>query len=163
MILHNSALKRDGKKLYELGRQGQTAEDLKIEPREVTIYNLKLVPDSDSSNAAKQPIEKFSIHVECGGGTYIRSLVRDIGIALGTVATMTKLERTKQGRFLLEHSLPYTSSVEKDNENVKRDENGVILIEKREDCNWNVASINEAIRNCRETVLTSEDDGLRDK
>ena len=103
------------------------------------------------------------IDVECGGGTYIRSLVRDIGIALGTVATMTKLERTKQGRFLLEHSLPYTSSVEKDNENVKRDENGVILIEKREDCNWNVASINEAIRNCRETVLTSEDDGLRDK
>ena len=46
-----------------------------------------------------KPIKKFSIKVECGGGTYIRSLVRDIGIELGTCATMTKLERTKQGYF----------------------------------------------------------------
>lgn len=162
-----SALKRDGKKLYELGRQGQTAEDLKIEAREVTIYDLKLVhslnDDNDSETSNGKPIETFSIDVECGGGTYIRSLVRDIGVALGTVATMTKLERTKQGRFLLEHSLPYSSSIDEDNQMVKRDENGGISIDKREECNWTVASINEAIRNCRETVLTSEDDGLRDK
>ena len=162
----NSALKRDGKKLYELGRQGQTAEDLKIEAREVTIYDLKLVNsinDDDSDTSKGNPIETFSIEVECGGGTYIRSLVRDIGVALGTVATMTKLERTKQGQFLLEHSLPYSSSIDEDNQIVKRDENGGISIDKREECNWTVASINEAIRNCRETVLTSEDDGLRDK
>ena len=42
---------------------------------------------------------------ECGGGTYIRSLVRDIGIEAGTVATMTSLERTKQGAFRPEHCL----------------------------------------------------------
>ena len=156
-----SALKRDGKKLYELGRKGQTAEDLKIEPREVTIYNLKLVERGKETDG--KPLEKFSIDVECGGGTYIRSLVRDIGIALGTVATMTKLERTKQGQFLLEHSLPYSSSIQSDNDAVKRNEKGEVLIEKREDCNWTIDSINEAIRKCRETVMTSEDDGLREK
>ncbi len=156
-----SALKRDGKKLYELGRKGQTAEDLEIEPREVTIYDLKLVDGGEETDG--KPIEKFIIDVECGGGTYIRSLVRDIGIALGTVATMTKLERTKQGQFLLEHSLPHSSSIEADNDAVKRNEKGEILIDKREECNWTIDSINEAIRKCRETVLACEDDGLRDK
>jgi tRNA pseudouridine(55) synthase len=158
-----SALKRDGKKLYELGRQGQTAEDLKIEPREVIIYDLKLVGYNNESGEngnddESKPIEKFFIDVECGGGTYIRSLVRDIGIALGTVATMTKLERTKQGQFLMEHSLPYSSD-----DSVTLDENGGIVINKREDCNWTVAAINKAIRTCRETLLISEDDGLKDK
>lgn len=160
-----SALKRDGKKLYELGRKGQTAEDLKIQPREVTIYDLKLVGyDGDGSSTTTEeeskqpPIEKFVIDVECGGGTYIRSLVRDIGIALGTVATMTKLERTKQGQFLLEHSLLYSLDEE---DTVKRDGEGNILIDKREDCNWTVSTINEAIRNCRDILLNSEDDGLR--
>jgi tRNA pseudouridine55 synthase len=172
-LLAYSALKRDGKKLYELGRQGQTAEDLKIQSREVIIYDLKLVGYSSSSsscnesgedknNESKPPIEKFFIEVECGGGTYIRSLVRDIGIALGTVATMTKLERTKQGQFLLEHSLPYSSS-DDENDVAKLDENGGIVINKREDCNWTVDAINEAIRTCRETLLTSEDDGLKEK
>ena len=157
-----SALKRDGKKLYELGRKGQTAEELKIEPREVTIYDLKLVINPEEKSDGK-PIEKFSIEVECGGGTYIRSLVRDIGVALGTVATMTKLERTKQGQFLLEHSLPYSSSIENDNAEIKRDEKGDIVIDKREDCNWTIDSINDAIQMCREKVLSSEDDGLREK
>lgn len=162
-VLFNSALKRDGKKLYELGRKGQTAEDLKIEPRQVTIYDLKLVGNNNINSSESKPIENFFISVECGGGTYIRSLVRDIGIALGTVATMTKLERTKQGQFLLEHSLPYSSSIEADKDDVKRNDKGEILIEKREDCNWNIDSINKAIRNCREIILSSEDDGLRDK
>ena len=148
--------------MYELGRKGQTAEELKIEPREVTIYDLKLVIDTEETSDGK-PIEKFSIEVECGGGTYIRSLVRDIGVALGTVATMTKLERTKQGQFLLEHSLPYSSSIENDNAEIKRDEQGDIVIDKREDCNWTIDSINDAIRMCREKVLSSEDDGLREK
>jgi tRNA U55 pseudouridine synthase TruB len=166
-LLPISALKRDGKKLYELGRKGQTAEDLKIEAREVTIYDLKLVgydASKNTENEAAKPIQKFLIDVECGGGTYIRSLVRDIGIALGTVATMTQLERTKQGRFLLEHSLPYSSSsTDSSNESVERDPDGIIVIDKKEDCNWTVDTINGAIRTCRETVLNSDHDGLRDK
>ena len=42
-----------------------------------------------------------------------------------------------------------------------RDEKGCIVVDKREDCNWTVASINNAIRTCRETLMTSEDDGLK--
>ena len=106
-----SALKRDGKKLYQLAREdGLTADDIQIESRQVIIYKLELSNsellldldlESENKQSSQQPIEKFSINVECGGGTYIRSLVRDIGIELGTCATMTKLERTKQGHFLL--------------------------------------------------------------
>ena len=102
-----SALKRDGKKLYQLAREdGLTADDIQIESRQVIIYKLELsnselLLESENKQSSQQPIEKFSINVECGGGTYIRSLVRDIGIELGTCATMTKLERTKQGHFLL--------------------------------------------------------------
>mmetsp|Transcript_22079 Transcript_22079/g.48027 ORF Transcript_22079/g.48027 Transcript_22079/m.48027 type:complete len:360 (+) Transcript_22079:718-1797(+) len=180
-----SALKRDGKKLYELGRKGKTAEDIKIEPRQVVVYDLKLVrpprdgeserqgddnTDGSNNNSSQQqqsrlpppPIQKFQIDVECGGGTYIRSLVRDIGIELGTVATMTALERTKQGLFLPEHCVPYqllgTDETEKD---IQKDENGVVFIDKKQDCNWTVETITEAIRSCRNTVLASEDDGLK--
>ena len=113
-----SALKRDGKKLYELGRQGMSEEDIEIEPRTVMIYQLDLIrlaegeeaendkDDDGSGENGDGPISKFGLYVECGGGTYIRSLVRDIGIALGTVATMTSLQRTKQGQFKLEHCIP---------------------------------------------------------
>ena len=115
-----SALKRDGKKLYELGRKGKTEEDVKIEPRKIQIYRLDLLSteeDNDNDNSKKSgetskdeskslpTIKKFEIDVECGGGTYIRSLVRDIGIAVNTVATMVSLERTKQGIFQPEHCL----------------------------------------------------------
>ena len=115
-----SALKKDGKKLYELGRKGQTAEDIEIEARQIQIYNLELLlqeriesgddNDTDNNNNKKKEEAlifppKFGLDVECGGGTYIRALVRDIGIALGTVATMISLERTKQGLFLPEHCL----------------------------------------------------------
>jgi tRNA pseudouridine55 synthase len=120
-----SALKRDGKKLYQLAREdGLTADDIQIDSREVIIYKLELDDDDCSrlllkeeesqenndsdTNINTKPIKKFSINVECGGGTYIRSLVRDIGIELGTCATMTKLERTKQGYFnKQEHCIQY--------------------------------------------------------
>ena len=97
-----SALKKDGKRLYELGRQGKTAEDVKIEPREVNIYRLEVLPTNDEGKGLPSC---FGLDVECGGGTYIRSLIRDIGISLDTVATMSGLERTKQGVFLPEHCL----------------------------------------------------------
>ena len=160
-------MKVNGKKLYELGRKGQTAEDVKIESREVVIYDLKLLDDENikqdsNDNDEAKPIQKFRIQVECGGGTYIRSLVRDIGIELETVATMTSLKRTKQGQFLPEHCLQYKQSTG-GNDEIQKDENGVILIDKRADCNWTVETITEAIRSCRKTVLVSEDDGLKDK
>ena len=93
--------------MYELGRQGVKEEDIEIEAREVKIHRLDLLPPSPPSlvGGSDDPYSKFGLDVECGGGTYIRSLVRDIGIALDTVATMTSLERTKQGPFLPEHCL----------------------------------------------------------
>lgn len=85
--------------MYDLGRQGLSAEDIEIEAREVVIHRLELLKeDSDKPKA-------FGLDVECGGGTYIRSLVRDIGVSLNTLATMTSLERTKQGPYLPEHCL----------------------------------------------------------
>lgn len=86
--------------MYELGREGLTDEDVEIETREVQIHRLELIPVADTEEPTR-----FQLDVECGGGTYIRSLVRDIGIALDTLATMTSLERTKQGPYLPEHCL----------------------------------------------------------
>jgi len=87
-----SAIRKGGKKLYEEARDGVTADDVDIEPREVEVYRIDLVGTDEFP-------PKFEIEVECGGGTYVRSLIRDIGYALDTVATTTSLERTQQGRF----------------------------------------------------------------
>jgi len=58
-----------------------------------------------SSNENKFDLPQFTLSISCGGGTYIRSLVRDIGYECGTVATMTGLVRTKQGPFVLVDAL----------------------------------------------------------
>jgi tRNA pseudouridine55 synthase len=50
-------------------------------------------------------IPKFDLDIECGGGTYIRSLIRDIGYKLNSAATTTSLERTKQGQFTIEDAI----------------------------------------------------------
>lgn len=87
-----SAIRKGGKKLYEEAREGTSAEDIKIEPREVKIHRIDLIKSDELP-------PKFEIEVECGGGTYIRSLIRDIGYALDTVATTTSLERIQQGQL----------------------------------------------------------------
>ena len=69
--------------------------------REVTIYDLKLLPTNDKGEG----LPSFGLDVECGGGTYIRSLVRDIGRELNTCATMTSLVRTQQAQFLLDNTV----------------------------------------------------------
>lgn len=74
---------------------------MNLEPRLVNIYACRLIQGDDDE--VKLP--RFKIEVECGGGTYIRALVRDIAYHLNTVATMTSLVRTKQGQFLAEHCL----------------------------------------------------------
>jgi tRNA pseudouridine(55) synthase len=62
-------------------------------------------PTTTAATATTLTMPQFALSVECGGGTYIRSLVRDIGYELGTVATMTGLVRTKQGPFVLSDAL----------------------------------------------------------
>jgi len=84
-----SALKIDGKKLYELARKGQTVER---KPRDVNIEAIRVVEYRPKNNS-------FTIDVTCSKGTYIRSLCMDIGEALGTGAAMGPLLRTRSGKF----------------------------------------------------------------
>ena len=86
-----AAIKVNGKKLYEYARNG---EEVELPVREIEIYDLKLASDVVNN--------EFYIKCHVSKGTYIRSLVRDIGYALGTYATMIELERTSQGKFSLE-------------------------------------------------------------
>jgi len=84
-----SALHYQGRRLYELARAGQAPE---LAPRPVTVYRL------DWEWAGRDTLR---ISVECGKGTYIRSLARDIGVALGCGAHLADLRRTFVGPFTL--------------------------------------------------------------
>ncbi len=85
-----SAIHVDGERAYDLARQGQKVE---IPPREVRIDRLEILECQFPDN----PILKLS--VECSGGTYIRSLARDLGHALQSEACLTGLRRTKACHF----------------------------------------------------------------
>ncbi len=89
-----SSVKVQGKKLYQYARNNEVVE---LPIRDVEIYSLELL-DFDNNN------QEFVIRCRVSKGTYIRSLVRDIGYALGTYATMLELERTSLGNFLLSDS-----------------------------------------------------------
>lgn len=92
-----SAVKVDGKRLYELAREGKTVER---KSRKVTIYDIELL--SHDLNA-DEPSFRFS--VQCSKGTYIRTLCVDIGKALGVPATMSALTRTMSGGITKEQCL----------------------------------------------------------
>ena len=89
-----SAVKVNGKKLYEYARNNET---VKLPSREVQIYNIEFLDYNNSGNYLKI---KFKCLVS--KGTYIRSLIKDICDKLGVIGTMSKLTRTKQGNFNLE-------------------------------------------------------------
>lgn len=91
-----SALKQDGVRLYELARKGQEVER---KARPVTIRSLELLP-----NQSANPDEYF-ISVSCSKGTYIRTLIDDIGTALGCGACMTSLRRTETCGFSLDNAV----------------------------------------------------------
>ena len=86
-----SALHRDGVRLYALARQGV---EVAREARKVTIRTLELVDADETTNT-------YTIDVTCSAGTYIRSLIADLGNALGTGAVMTALRRTAANGQLL--------------------------------------------------------------
>ena len=95
-----SAIKVDGKKLYDLARKGveveRTERNVEIsEVRKIKIVRL-------NKNSKDNENIKISFYVKVSSGTYIRSLVYDIGEKLGVFATMTRLVRTKIGRFEIE-------------------------------------------------------------
>lgn len=89
-----SAIKVNGKKLYEYARSNTYVE---LPKKEVTIHDIQIIDDV----LYKDGKVYFKIKCHVSKGTYIRSLVRDIGAKLGVVATMNSLERTKLGAFIL--------------------------------------------------------------
>ncbi len=92
-----SALKKNGKKLYEYAREGKEVE---IEARKVTIEKLDLL--SLENNVAK-------LRVKCSKGTYIRSIAHDLGEVLGCGAHLIGLTRTIAGDFKIENSIELSS------------------------------------------------------
>ena len=92
-----SAKKVDGKKLYEHARRGETIERKAVS---VTVRELE-IPDS----ALSIPQSTLTLRVVCSAGTYIRTLAEDIGRKVGTLAHLTKLRRTRAGKFTIEQSL----------------------------------------------------------
>lgn len=96
----HSAIKVDGKRVYELARAGK---EVKLEPRPVTIKELELVGREEN---------RVTLRVVCSTGTYIRSLVHDIGQALGTGAYLSGLIRTRIGAQQLSQAMSIEAFVQ---------------------------------------------------
>ena len=90
-----SAIKKDGVRLYSLARDGKTVD---LPPRRINIYSLSRQSDIDGNN-------EFTITADVSKGTYIRSLVRDIGDRLGCGATLSALVRKKTAGFCLDECI----------------------------------------------------------
>ena len=88
-----SAIKKDGKRMYELARKGESVE---IESRKISIFEFKIT-------TIKMPVIEFEI--VCSKGTYIRSLANDFGKVLNSGAHLSSLRRTKIGEFSIEDAL----------------------------------------------------------
>jgi len=87
-----SAINKDGKKLYELAREGKKVDP---EPRKVSISEIEII-------SVKPPLA--SLRVTCSTGTYMRSLARDLGEKTGSCAMLNYLKRTKIGKFTLDNA-----------------------------------------------------------
>ena len=121
-----SAIKINGKKLYELARAGQTVER---KPRKIYISDIKLLNIGKEENEIK-------FKVTCSKGTYIRTLCEDIAKKLGTIGYMAELTRTRVGEFniedegkviSLEELLSKNPSRELDDDEYKKISNGIMV------------------------------------
>jgi tRNA pseudouridine55 synthase len=88
-----SALKRGGRRLYELARQG---EQIDLEPRKVTIYSFDVLDVA---------LPEIRFQVTCSRGTYVRALARDLGKDLGCGAFLKTLRRTRVGQYTASSAL----------------------------------------------------------
>jgi tRNA pseudouridine55 synthase len=89
-----SAVKVQGRKAYEMARQG---EEVDLAPRKITVHHLEVLEWTPP---------EVVIDVHCSSGTYVRSLANDLGVKLGCGAYLVGLRRTKSGRFSLRDSVP---------------------------------------------------------
>lgn len=125
-----SAVKVNGKKLYEYARRN---EEVVLPKKQVTIHHLDLL--SVDIEKGVQPTFQFQTTVS--KGTYIRSLIRDIGAKLNTVAVMTSLRRVRQGRFTLEDA---------------------VTLEQLKAGNYHLIPISKLIENLPEIQITEENE-----
>jgi len=95
-----SAIKVDGKKLYDLARQGKEVER---KPREIEIFELTCLEFSG---------ETARLQIHCSKGTYIRTLCKDIGAALGCGGCMEALRRVQAGEYAIEEAVPLAELLE---------------------------------------------------
>lgn len=89
-----SAKMVDGRRSYDLARKGV---EVALPPKRIRIDGLTCLDKLEEG--------KFTFQIDCGGGTYIRSIARDLGEKLGTYCTMTALKRTASGNFKIENSV----------------------------------------------------------
>ena len=90
-----SAVSVNGQRLYELARKGIEVER---KPRSVTVYSIEMLSRSEESG-------EYEIAVECSSGTYIRTLIADLGEKLGCGAVLTELRRIKANGFSIENAV----------------------------------------------------------
>ena len=90
-----SAIKINGKKLYEYAREGKTVE---VEPRDIELYKMNLISIVD---------DEIEFEVSCSKGTYIRVVCEDLAKALGTIGTMSSLKRTIVDKFKIEDAITF--------------------------------------------------------
>ena len=107
-----SAINKDGQKLYDLARQGI---EVSREPRKATVYELDITECKENH---------FTLEVRCSSGTYIRTLIDDIGRELGCGAVMTSLKRTSANGF----SLSQAHTLEEIEETVKNGTQNELII-----------------------------------
>ena len=93
----------DGKRGYQLARQGI---DFTLQAKKVTVLNIECTAQTDEN--------EFEFIIDCKGGTYIRSLARDIAYALNTVGVMSKLTRTASGVFCMENGVTVQEFMDSD-------------------------------------------------
>ena len=94
-----SAVKRDGKKLYELARQGK---EVPREARDIFISSIEMTENTENSSSYSPNRPVYTLRIVCSKGTYIRTLCHDIGAALGCGATMSALRRLRAGAFTID-------------------------------------------------------------
>lgn len=114
-----SAIKVNGKKLYEYARKGQ---DIELKPRQIVIYDINLIQYSEEE-------KQIEFEVFCGKGTYIRSLCEDIAKKFGTVGYMKSLKRIQVGNFEIGDGITI-DEIEKNINNEKFIKSKIIPIEK---------------------------------
>ncbi len=102
-----SAKSVNGKRAYDLAREGIEVE---LKPKKISIYSIKLIDDKDGvvtlQDGDHQLKEnEFAFEIACSGGTYIRSIARDLADSLSTVGYMSSIHRIRSGDFTIENAI----------------------------------------------------------